>query len=69
MQRIFNHCVQNGLFPDLLKPADATSLHQMDDKTRKKSYIPVSVLLTVSKVFERLQNYMDYLLLIAELIH
>ena len=54
LQLIFNDCVQNGLFPDLLKLADVTSLHKTEEKTRKKNYRPVSVLPTVSKVFERL---------------
>ena len=54
LQRIFNDCVQNGLFPDLLKLADVTSLHKTEEKTRKKNYRPVSVLPTVSNVFERL---------------
>ena len=54
MQVIFNDCVQNGVFPDLLKLADVTSLHKTEEKTRKENYRPVSVLPTVSKVFERL---------------
>ena len=54
MQLIFNDCVQIGLFPDLLKLADVTSLHRKEEKTGKKKYGPVSVLPTVSKVFERL---------------
>ena len=63
MQLIFNDCVQNGLFPDLLKPVDVTSLHKTEDKTRKKNYRPVSVLPTVSKVFERLldKQIIDYM--------
>ena len=46
MQLIFNDCVQNGLFPDLLKLADVTFLHKTEEKTRKKNYRPVSVLPT-----------------------
>ena len=63
MQLIFNDCVQNGLLPDLLKLADVTSIHKTEEKTRKKNYRPVSVLPTVSKVFERLLNkkIMDYM--------
>ena len=53
---IFNNCIENGLFPDSLKLADITSLHKMDEKTRKKNYRPVSVLPTVSKVFERIMD-------------
>ena len=48
MQFIFNNCVANDLFPDLLKLADVTSLHKGDERTSKKNYRPVSVLPTVS---------------------
>ena len=63
MQLIFNDCIQNGLFPDLLKLADVTPLHKKEEKTRKKNYRPVSVLPTVSKVFERLldKQIIDYM--------
>ena len=63
MQLIFDDCVQNGLFPDSLKLADVTSLHKMEEKARKKNYRPVSVLPTVSKVFERLldKQIIDYM--------
>ena len=56
MQFILNNCIANGLFPDLLKLADVTSLHKGDERTSKKNYRPVSVLPAVSKVFERLLN-------------
>ena len=56
MQFIFSNCIPNGLFPDLLKLADVTSLHKGDERTSKKIYRPVSVLPTISKVFERLMN-------------
>ena len=63
MQLIFNDCVQNGLFPDLLKLMDVTSLHKTDEKTKKKNYRPVSALPTASKVFERLldEQIIDYM--------
>ena len=56
LQLIFNNSIENGLFPDSLKLADITPLHKMDEKTRKKNYRPVSVLPTVSKVFERIMD-------------
>ena len=63
MQLIFNDFVQNGWFPDLLKLADITSLHKKEEKTRKKNCRPVSVLPTVSMVFERLldKQIIDYM--------
>ena len=51
------------MFPDLLKLADVISLHKTEEKTRKKNYRSVSVLPTVSKVFERLleKHIIDYM--------
>ena len=48
--------VENGLFPDSLKLVDITSLHKINEKTRKKNHRPVRVLPTVSKVFERIMD-------------
>ena len=56
MQFIFINCTANGLFPDLLKLADVTSLHKGDERTSTKNCRPLSVLPTVCKVFERLMN-------------
>jgi len=51
-------------FPDNLKQADVTPIYKKDGATNVKNYRPVSVLPTVSKVFERLMqeqitHYMD----------
>ena len=32
MQFIFNNCIANGVFPDLLKLADVTSLYKGDER-------------------------------------
>ena len=63
LQLIFDNCIQNGVFPDLLKLADVTSLHKSEEKPSKKNYRPVSVFPTVSKVFERLMDkqIIDYM--------
>ena len=67
MQLIFNDCVQNGLFPALLKLADVSSLHKIEEKTRKKNYRIVNILPTVSKGFERLldEQIIDCFMLIS----
>ena len=54
LQEIFNNCIGNSTFPDELKCADVSSLHKQKESTVKKNYRPISVLPTVSKVFERL---------------
>ena len=54
LQEIFNNCIGNPTFPDELKCADVSSLHKQKESIVKKNYRPISVLPTVSKVFERL---------------
>ena len=56
LQIIFNDGIENCSFPDKLKSADVSSLHKAEAKTSKKNYRPVSVLPTVSKVFERIMD-------------
>ena len=54
LQIIFNNSVvEHSSFPDELKLADVSSLFKKDVKTFKGNYGPISVLPTVSKVFER----------------
>ena len=45
---------QTGVFPDELKLADITPTYKKEDPTNTKNYRPISVLPTVSKIFERL---------------
>ena len=40
----FNNCVDKGVFPDNLKPADATPVHKKKDKSHKTNYRSVSIL-------------------------
>ena len=49
-----NEIIENGSFPDKLKLADITPIFKKDDATLAKNYRPISVLPSVSKVFERL---------------
>ena len=62
-----NDTLKNGKFPDSLKNATITPVYKKDDPTDKENYRPVSVLLLLSKIFEKviynqLQEYMDLLL-------
>ena len=45
---------ENGYFPDDLKLAEVSSIFKKNDDLDKENYRPVSVLLNVSKVFERI---------------
>ena len=49
---IFNNSIEQSSFPDELKLADVSSLFKKEVKTFKGNYRPISVLPTVSKVFE-----------------
>ena len=46
--------LKNGVFPDELKLADVTPLYKKSDPEDKTSYQPISVLLALSKVYEKI---------------
>ena len=46
--------VENKDFPAELKLADITPIHKKLESVLKENYRPVSVLRTISKIFERL---------------
>ena len=51
---IFNDCSKNGTFANELKLADITPIFKSVDNTAKKNYRPISILKSVSKLFEKL---------------
>jgi len=51
---IFNSMTQTGIFPDSLKIAKVIPIHKSDSKLDIKNYRPISLLPTVSKIFEKL---------------
>ena len=50
---IINQCLLTGIFPDLLKIAKVKPLFQRGDTALLNNYRPISLLPTISKVFER----------------
>ena len=54
MTEIFNDCIKNGTFADELKLADISPIFKSIDSTAKKNYRPISILRSVSKLFEKL---------------
>ena len=48
--------MNNSKFPDELKLAEVTVTFKKDDPTKSKNYRPVSILPTVSKVFEKIMH-------------
>ena len=51
---IINQSLTTGLFPEKLKIAKVIPLHKGDDKSDISNYRPISMLSSVSKVFERI---------------
>ena len=50
---IINQCISQGQFPDILKIARVTPVFKKDDMHKLDNFRPVSVLSSVSKVFEK----------------
>ena len=60
---IFNNCIRNSTFPEILKKFEVTPVFKKVDPTSKADYGPVSTLSNLSKIFEKLiylqlNNYM-----------
>ena len=51
--KIYNDSILSSNFPGPLKKADITPAHKKDETTIKENYRPVSILPSISKVFER----------------
>ena len=48
--------MRSNEFPDKLKVADVSPVHEKDDATNVKNYRPINVLPVCSKIFERLMQ-------------
>ena len=62
--KIYNDSILSYNFPTPLKMAEITPAHKKDDKTKMDNYRPVSILPSISKLFERnmydqIYAYMD----------
>ena len=56
----FNNSLSCATFPTSLTYPDVTPIHKKDDKTDKESYRPISILLNLCKVYERLMYNQIY---------
>ena len=56
LTQIFNDCVENSTFPNELKCVDVTSLPKNGPTNTRTNFRPISVLPTVSKLFERIMD-------------
>ena len=71
IQNLFNSNLSKGILPKELKAGDISSLFKKEDASTKENYRPITVLPSVSKVYERLvqdqmlpfvQNFLSSLL-------
>ena len=53
LTKMYNDSNLNMNFPNPLKLADTTPTHKKDDTTKKENYRPVSILPSVSKIYEK----------------
>lgn len=51
---VFNSCVASGVFPDLMKHSKVIPLFKSGDASDPTNFRPISILPTLSKVFEKL---------------
>ena len=56
VSQLVNHCVHVCEFPDTMKLADVSSLYKKNDNLKKDNYRPVSVLPSLSKIYERVMG-------------
>ena len=60
IQFLFNSHMSKCTFPEELKAGDITSLSKQENAFSNKNYLPITVLKSVSKIFERLmQNHLQ----------
>ena len=50
---LINYSLSSGVFPDKLKEAGVVPLHKGESKYDPNNYRPISILPTLSKIFER----------------
>ena len=51
---LFNQSIDQGIFPDLMKQADVVPLYKSSSRTNTNNYRPISLLLTMSKILEKI---------------
>ena len=50
---MINMSLNQGIFPNMLKIANAISIHKKGDKVDRNNYRPISLLSNISKIFEK----------------
>ena len=57
---IFNQSINQGVFPDLMKIAEIVPLHKGGDESLCNNYRPISLLITISKILEKVMYKRTY---------
>ncbi|XP_047989455.1 uncharacterized protein LOC125228811 [Leguminivora glycinivorella] len=57
---LFNKCLSEGVFPSIWKTANIIPVHKGGSKNNVENYRPISILSTLSKVFEKLVHKLIY---------
>ena len=63
LEIIFNKLIDEGIFPGNMKKADVVPLHKSKDKQECTNYRPISLLITLSKLLEKIIYKRVYLFL------
>ena len=63
LEIIFNKSIEEGIFPEGMKKADIVPLYKCKDKQECLNYRPISLLITLSKLLEKLIHKRIYLFL------
>ena len=65
MTYLFNEYMTTGVFPDVMKIAEVVPLYKGKDRYEVENYRPISLLLTISKLLEKLMYSRVYDFLIS----
>ena len=66
LEKYFNHCMQNGLFPDQLKLGKISPIYKKDNQELFENYRPISTLPVFGKILEKLIYSRMYSFLITK---
>ena len=60
LERVFNMSLEQGIFPDLMKKAEVIPLYKGKERDLCMNYRPISLLLTISKILEKIMYKRTY---------